>query len=331
MTMYGQITGWGISVPERVVTNHDLERQMDTSHDWIVQRTGIHARRIAGPGETTKTLAVAAGRAALDRADLDPTDLDMIIVATSTPDHLIPAVANQIQDGLGAEAVPAFQLGAGCAGFIYALTTAHQFVASGACRRVLIVGAEVLSRFMDWQDRSTAVLFGDGAAAFVMEATPKRCGLYSFALGSDGSQGHHLLVPAGGSAEPFGPDTFAHGRQYARMNGREVFRFATRVIGVACRQAVARAGLSLDDIDWIVPHQANLRIIEAGARQLGLPLDRFVVNIQDYANTASASVPLALIEALERGKIRREQKLLLVAFGAGLTWGAAVLQMAPAL
>lgn len=329
MTWYGQITGWGAYAPSNVVTNYDLEKTLDTSHDWIVQRTGIYERRIAGKDETTKTLAVKAAQQALHRAQLAPTELDMIIVATSTPDHLIPALANQVQHEIGAVNVPAFQLGAGCAGFIYALTTAYQFISSGTYQNILIVGAELLSRFLDWRDRSTCILFGDAAAAFVMQRTTQPCGLKSVVLGSDGGLAHHLLVPAGGTAEPFAPDTYANGRQYATMNGQEVFKFATRVIAQSSRQAVAKANLTFDDIDWIIPHQANFRIIESGARQLDMPLDRFIVNIQHYANTASASVPLALIEALESGKIQLHQNLLMVAFGAGLSWGAAVLQMQP--
>ncbi|MCB8953917.1 MAG: ketoacyl-ACP synthase III [Ardenticatenales bacterium] len=329
MKQYGRIAGWGKYTPAKIITNHDLEKQIDTNHEWIVQRTGIHARHVAEPGETTCTMAVAASRQALTRAGLTPNDLDMIIVATSTPDHLIPALSSEVQDALGAKDVPAFQLGAGCAGFIYALSTAYQFIHSSAYRNILVVGAELLSRSLDWNDRATCILFGDAAAAMIVQATDQPCGLKSFVLGSDGSQGHHLLVPAGGSAEPFGPDTYANGRQYVQMNGREVFKFATRVIGQSCRQAVAKASLTLDDIRWIIPHQANLRIIDAGARQLGLPLDRFIVNIQEYANTASASVPLALIEALDKGQVQPSDNLLMVAFGAGLSWGAAVLQMSP--
>lgn len=329
MKQYGRIAGWGKYVPAHVITNHHLEKTIETSHDWIVQRTGIHARHVATAGETTCTMAMEASQQALARAGLAPTELDMIIVATSTPDHLIPALSSEVQHALGAVDVPAFQIGAGCAGFIYALSTAYQFIHSGACQNILVVGAELLSRQLDWRDRATCILFGDAAAAMVVQATDQPCGLKSFVLGSDGGQGHHLLVPAGGSAEPFGPDTYANGRQFVQMNGREVFKFATRVIGQSCREAVTRANLTLDDIDWIVPHQANLRIIEAGARQLGLPLTRFIVNIQEYANTAAASVPLALIEALESDQVQPTDTLLLVAFGAGLSWGAAVLQMSP--
>lgn len=331
MKQYGRIAGWGKYVPAKVITNHDLETMLETNHEWIVQRTGIHARHVAEPGETTRTMAEKASRVALERAGMEPDDLDMIIVATSTPDHLIPALSSEVQDALGAKDVPAFQIGAGCAGFIYALSTAYQFIHSGAYQNILVVGAELLSRSLDWKDRSTCILFGDAAAAMIVQATDQPCGLKSFVLGSDGSQGHHLLVPAGGSAEPFGPNTYADGRQYVQMNGREVFKFATRVIGQSCREAVAKANLTLNDIDWIIPHQANLRIIDAGVRQLGLPRDRFIINIQEYANTASASVPLAVIEALEKGQIRPGDTLLMVAFGAGLSWGAAVLQMWPSL
>lgn len=326
---YGRITGWGAYVPEKVVANSDLPPHLDTSHEWIVQRSGIHERHIASDEETTSTMALNAGRAALQQAHLDAAELDLIIVATSTPDHLTPPVSSQVQHGLGATDVPAFVVVTGCTGFIYALTTAYQFIRTGAYRNVLVVGVELLSRFVNWRDRSTCVLFGDGAGAVVVQASQEACGLYSFVLGSDGSQSHQIIMPAGGSAEPFSADALAHDRHYIRMNGREVFKFASRVVGQASRQTVARAGLSLDDIDWIVPHQANLRIIQAAAREMDLPLERFIINIDRYANTSAASIPLALAENVDNGRIHLDDKLLLVSFGAGLTWGGAVVQMAP--
>lgn len=327
---YGRITGWGSYSPEKIVTNYDLEKIMDTSHDWIVQRTGIHERRMAAPHETTASMAVAASRIALQRAHLNPTDLDLIILATNTPDHIVtPPTSSLVQHALGAPNIPALMMTTGCTAFVYALVTAHQFVAAGGYNNILIVGSEALTRFMDWQDRSTSVLFGDGAGAFIMQATDEPCGVLGFELGSDGSGADHLLAPAGGAAEPLNANTFAEGRHYVRMNGREVFKFASRVIGQSCDRVLAKEGLEMGDIDWIVPHQANLRIISAAARSMNMPLERFVVNLEKYANTGAASVPMAICEALESGQVRPDETLLVSSFGAGLTWATAVLQMAP--
>jgi len=326
---YGRVTGWGAYVPEKVLTNYDLEKMMDTTHEWIVQRTGIHQRHIVGPGETTATMAAEASKAALQQAGIAPTDLDLIIVATSTPDHLTPPVSSQVQHLLGAANVPAFVLVTGCTGFVYGLVTADQFIRGGLYNNVLVVGVELLSRFLNWQDRSTAVLFGDAAGAAVMQTSHEPCGIESHELGSDGSGAEHLIVPAMGSAEPVCATTFAEGRHYLRMNGREVFKFATRVLNDSVRRVLAKGDLLLDEIDWIVPHQANLRIIQAAAKNLGVPLDRFIINIENYANTSAAAIPLAVTEALANGKIKPHDKLLLASFGAGLTWATAVLQLAP--
>lgn len=329
--LYGQITGWGAYVPDQIVTNHDLPPTLETNDEWIVQRTGIRARRIAAPHETTCSLSLNASRAALTRAGIQPTDLDLIIVATSTPDHHTPPVSSQLQHALGATHVPAFVVVTGCTGFVYALSTAYQFIHSGAYRNILVVGVELLSRFVDWTDRSTCVLFGDAAGAVVVQATDRPCGLRSFVLGSDGSQSEQIIMHGGGSARPFSQEVLDSRQHYLQMNGREVFKFATRVIGPACQQAVEKAGLTLADIDWIIPHQANLRIIEAAAKTIDFPAERFVVNISHYANTSAASIPLALAENLADGRIRPTDRLLLVSFGAGLTWGAAVVEMAPRL
>lgn len=326
---YGRISGWGKYIPEKIITNHDLEKTLDTSHEWIVQRTGIHARHIVADHETTATMAIEAGRAALAKAELDPTDLDLIIVATSTPDHLTPPVSSQVQHLLGATNVPAFVLVTGCTGFIYGLVTAQQFIQSGAYDNILIVGVELLSRHVDWNDRATAVLFGDAAGAVIMQPSHEPCGLEGFELGSDGSGGEHLIVPAMGTAEPLSETTFAEGRHYLRMNGREVFKFAVRIIGRSIARVLNEADMTLDDIDWFIPHQANLRIIQMAAKSMGVPLDRFIINIQNYANTSAATIPVALTEALADGRIKPQDKLLLVSFGAGLTWATAVLQLAP--
>lgn len=327
---YGRIIGWGSYAPEKVLTNHDLEKIMDTSHEWIVQRTGICERRMVAPHETTASMAVAAGRTALQRANLQPTDLDLIILATNTPDHIVtPPTSSQVQDMLGATDVPALTMITGCTAFVYALITAYQFVAAGSYDNILIIGSELLTRFMDWHDRATTVLFGDAAGAFVMQATDQPCGLLSFELGSDGSGAEHLWMPAGGAAEPINATTYAEGRHYVRMNGREVFKFASRVLGQSCQRVLAKAGMTVEDMDWIVPHQANLRIIKAAARSMGLPLARFVVNIQKYANTGAASIPVAISEALESGQVQPDETLLVSSFGAGLTWATAILQLAP--
>jgi len=327
--IYGQISGWGAYVPEKVLTNHDLPPELNTSDEWIVQRTGIRERHIAAPDETTSTLALHASRSALATAAIQPTDLDLIIVATSTPDHHTPPVSSQLQHALGATDVPAFVVVTGCTGFVYALSTAYQFIHSGAYRNILVVGVELLSRFIDWTDRSMCVLFGDAAGAVVVQATDRPCGLRSFVLGSDGSQSEQIIMRGGGSARPFSQEVLDSRQHYVRMNGREVFKFATRKIGPACETAATQAGLTLADIDWIIPHQANLRIIQAAARTMDFPLERFIVNIDRYANTSAASIPLALSESLNSGRIAPTDRLMLVSFGAGLTWGAAVVELGP--
>lgn len=325
--IYGQISGWGAYTPEKILTNHDLTQLVDTSDEWIVQRSGIRERHIAAPDETTCTMSVAASEIALARAGLTPHALDLIIVGTSTPDHLTPPVSSEIQHALGATNAAAFVVVTGCTGFVYALTIAQQFLATGAYRNALVIGAELLSRFVNWEDRTTCVLFGDAAGAVVLEATSHRSGVLGFNLGSDGSQGQHIIMPAGGSAQPFGERALQEKSHLLQMNGREVYKFATRIIGPACDAALAQAGFTLADIDWIIPHQANLRIIEAAAKQMGLPLEKFVINVDRYGNTSAASIPLALAEALDNGRIKPTDTLLLVAFGAGLTWSAVVVQM----
>jgi len=326
---YARVVGWGAYVPERVVTNHELAQTVDTSHEWIVQRSGIHERRIVADHETTSTLAIKASQAALKEANMEPTELDLIIVATSSPDYLTPPVSSQVQEGIGATDVPAFVLVTGCTGFIYSLATACQFIATGTYKNILVIGVEILSRHINWQDRSTCVLFGDASGAVILQATDEPCGLLGFVLGSDGSLSQHIIVPAGGSAEPPSLETLANNRHYIHMNGRQVFKFATRIIGPATQQALAQANLTLDDIDWIIPHQANLRIIQAAAKLMQQPLSRFIINLQQYGNTSAASIPLALCENIDNGRIKLDDKLLLVAFGAGLTWAAAVWQMRP--
>lgn len=322
---YSKITGWGKYVPPNVLTNADLEKMVDTSDEWIVTRTGIRERHIVGPGETNTSMSVAASRQALDVAGLMPKDIDLIIVATSSPDHFLPSEASEVQYQLGAEC-PAFTLTAGCTGFVYALATAHQFIAAGAYNRVLIIGSEVVSMFVNWEDRNTCLLFGDGAGAVVLEASSQPAGLLSFTLGSDGSGGKHLIVRGCGCAYPVSHEMIEDKAMYIEMNGRKVFKFATRVMGEATLQAMDQAGLTLDDLDLLIPHQANLRIIELAARHLGLPMEKVFVNLDRYGNTSAASIPIALVEALEEGRVRDGMNICMVGFGGGLTWAAAVVR-----
>ena len=321
---YGRIVGWGKHVPSKILTNSELAKIVDTSDEWIVTRTGICRRHIAAEGETTATMSAAASRAALAQAGLAPQDLDLIILATTSPDEFLPPASSLVQDMLGAKC-GAFQLQAGCTGFVYGLATAQAFISTGLHRNVLVIGAETISRNIDWQDRETCVLFGDGAGAVIVQACDEPTGVLSFVLGSDGSGAPHLRINMG-AREAITPETIMRGGHLLRMNGREVFKFATRVMGQAAAKAITQAGMSLSDIDLLIPHQANLRIIELAARHLGLPMDKVFVNIQEYGNTSAASIPIALVEAIEQGRCKDGDNLCLVGFGAGLTWAAAVVR-----
>lgn len=326
MTPHAHLVGWGKYVPRRVLTNEDLSRMVDTSDEWIRTRTGIRERRLAEDGETTATMATKAAQAALEVARLSPTDLDLIIVATATPDHLFPATACLVQDALGADQAAAFDLSAGCSGFVYAVAVAAHMLEAGACRTALVIGAETLSRITDWSDRNTCVLFGDGAGAVVLEAAQNEGGVLSTVLGADGSGAGLLQLPAGGSRLPASHRTVAEHLHYLRMEGREVFRFAVRTIPDATRQVLQRAGLTLDQVDLLIPHQANQRIIDAAARALGLPSEQVYTNVDRYGNTSAASIPIALCEAVEQGRIQPGDLVVCVGFGAGLTWGAAAIR-----
>ncbi len=321
------IVGWGKYVPQRVITNQDLEKTLDTSDEWIVTRTGIRQRHIVAEHECTSDMAIAAARQALEMAGVEARDLGLIIVATSSPDYLTPPVSSQVQHALGAKDVGAFTLVAGCPGFIYGLVTAQQYIAAGFCDNVLIIGAELISRFVDWQDRTTAVLFGDGAGAVVLQVSNQPGGVLSAVLGSDGSGAEHLILPAGGAKLPPSQETLDQGLHTLRMNGRQVFRFASRVLGKALRQAIQQAGMTVDDVDLFIPHQANARIIESAARYVGLPREKVFVNIERYGNTSAASIPIALCEAVEQGRAQPGDTLAFVAFGAGLTWAASVVKL----
>ena len=319
---YAHITGWGMAVPDKVLTNDDLSKIVDTNDTWIRERTGIRERRIASEDESTVTFAVEASLKALTVANLRPTDIDMIICSSSSPEYIFPATACLVQDQLGATKAGAFDLLAACSGFIYATNMAAQAIRSGSIKNALVIGAETLSRFVNWKDRNTCILFGDGAGAFVLQASERPGGVYSAVMHSDGSGGDLLKLDGGGSKHPATEITVQEGKHFIEMDGKEVFRFATRVMANATREALEAAGLTLEEIDWIVPHQANIRIIEAAARGLKLPMDKFVINLQNYGNTSTASIPIAAVEAVEKGQIKSGDKLVLVGFGAGLTWGA---------
>jgi 3-oxoacyl-[acyl-carrier-protein] synthase-3 len=315
-----------MSVPDRIVTNDEIAQTVDTTDEWIRERTGIRERRIANPEESTATLAAEAALRALRVADLIPSEVDLIIVATSSPEHLFPATASLVQDQIGASKAGAFDLSAACTGFIIGLNMAAQSIRSGAIDNAVVIGAETLSRIVNWQDRNTCILFGDGAGAFVLQASEEPGGLLSAVMRSDGSGADLLSVPAGGSKLPTDGDTFDDGLHFIQMSGREVFRFATRVMAQATREAVERANLTIDDIQLLIPHQANMRIIESAARGLKLPMERIMVNLDRYGNTSTASIPIATCEALQTGRLDTGAQVVFVGFGAGLTWGAAAVQ-----
>jgi 3-oxoacyl-[acyl-carrier-protein] synthase III len=325
MSRYSAITGWGMYVPEKVLTNADLERMVDTSDEWITSRTGIKQRHIVGPGESASTLSIAAARQALERAGIEAKDLSLIIVATVCPDYQFPATANLVQHALGAQC-GAFDMQAACSGFLYGLSIAHQFVATGGAKHVLVVGVELLSRIVDYTDRQTCVLFGDGAGAVVLSASDEPGGLLGFTLGSDGASPERLWIPVGGSAEPITEQAIRERRNYVKMQGNEVFKFATRIMGTAMEDALADAGMTAEDMDLFIPHQANLRIIESASKRLNLPPEKVFVNIEKYGNTSAAAIPIALCEAIDQGRVFPGAHLGMVAFGAGLTWAAAVVK-----
>lgn len=328
MGRYAAVTGWGMYVPERVMTNHDLEKLVDTNDEWIRTRTGICERRIAADGETTSTMSVAAARQALDRARLAAIDLDLIICATTTPDHLLPATACLIQQELGAANAGAFDLNTACTGFVYGLVVGAQFIQSGVYDRVLVVGGETLSRFLNWKDRNTCILFGDGAGAVVLEGTDQAAGVISSVLGSQGDNDNLLAIRGGGAACPASTRSVAEAEHYITMRGNEIFKFAVRSMGQAGREALAKAEISPGELRKVIPHQANVRIIRATQEALGLPWEQFFVNVDRYGNTSAASVPIALAEFLDSEEVAPGDNLLLVAFGGGLTWASAVVRWA---
>ena len=322
MSTYAHITGWGTAVPPIIRTNHDIAMTVDTSDEWIQTMTGIKERHIAGKEQSTASLGAEASLRALSMANLSPDKLDLIICSTSSPEHIFPATACLIQDKIGAVNAGAFDLLAACTGFIFAINMAAQSIRSGAIKSALVIGSETLSRITNWQDRNTCILFGDGAGAFVLQASDQPGGVLSAVMRSDGSGGDLLTLPAGGSKYPTSAETLEKGLHYIQMNGREVFRFATRVMAQATREVVEAANLKIEDLKLVIPHQANFRIIEAAARGLDLPLEKFVINLERYGNTSTASIPLAACEAAADGRLQAGDKIVFVGFGSGLTWGA---------
>jgi 3-oxoacyl-[acyl-carrier-protein] synthase-3 len=320
-----QVVGWGTYIPERILSNADLEQMVETSDEWITTRSGIKERRIAAPHESTSTMGICAAEKALAKAGLKGSDVDLVISASATPDYLFPATGCLIQDAIGAKC-GAFDLEAGCSSFVYGMVVGSQMIASGGYQNVLLVGAETLSRFMNYQDRTTCVLFGDGAGAVVLQACPKEYGVQSFELGADGAGCELIMLPAGGSAKPASEETVRAGDHFVHMAGNQVFKFATLTLGACAARVATKAGWQLDEIDVFVPHQANLRIIEAAQRRLEMPMEKIVINVERYGNTSSASVPLAMVEAIDQGLIRKDRNVVMVAFGVGLTWAGVAMR-----
>ncbi len=320
------IIGMGSYVPEKVVTNSDLEKIVDTSDEWIVERTGIKERRIVEQGTATSDLAARAAERALTNAGVAAEDIDLIIVATVTPDMFFPSVSCLVQEKIKAANAAAFDLSAGCSGFMYGLVVGSQFIRTGVYKKVLVIGAETLSTIMDWTDRNTCVLFGDGAGAAVLGEVTPGCGILGVHLGADGSGGDFLKIPAGGSRTPASPETISQKMHFIHMNGNEVFKFAIKVMGEAAVKALENAGLSHTDVDWLIPHQANIRIIQSAAKRLKLPMDKVMVNVDKYGNTSAASIPIALEEAVRSGRVKNNDIVTLVGFGAGLTWASCVIK-----
>jgi 3-oxoacyl-[acyl-carrier-protein] synthase-3 len=320
------IMGVGMAVPDRILTNADLEKMVDTTDEWIVTRTGMKERRICGPEDTTSSLSIEAARRALDDAGVAPEDLDLVICATATGDYIWPATACILQDVLGAKRAAAFDLTAACAGFVFGLATASGFIQSGAMRRILVVGADTLTKQVNWQDRATCILFGDGAGAAVLGPCPSGEGVLASAMRSDGGGLELIMLPAGGTRNPVTPEAIAQKQNCIHMRGAEVYRFAVKIMGDISLDALCKADLTPKDVDLFIPHQANIRIIQAAADRMNLPPEKVFINVHRYGNTSAASIPIALVEARQEGRVHRGDVLVFVGFGAGLTWGANVVR-----
>ncbi|MBF8982177.1 ketoacyl-ACP synthase III [Lutibacter sp. B2] len=320
------ILGIGSCVPDNIRTNKDLEKMVDTSDEWIIARTGIKERRIADEKTATSDLATVAAKRALEDAGVAAEEIDLIIVATVTPDMFFPSTACIVQSNIGAKNAAAFDLGAGCSGYLYGLTVAKQFIATGMHDKILVIGAEKLSTIIDWEDRNTSVLFGDGAGATVVGPTEDGMGILATSIGADGDGGKHLYMPAGGSRVPSSISSIEQKLHYLKMDGSEVFKFAVRIMSKASLKVLKDSGYGVEDIDYLVPHQANIRIINSAVKKLKLNKDKIHVNLDKYANTSAASVPIALDEAVKQGKIKKNDVVVMVGFGAGLTWGSCVIK-----
>lgn len=323
--IYARIAGWGHYVPTHVLTNADLERTLNTSDEWIRTRSGIQTRHIAGPDETTSTMSVRAACHALAMAEVDPAEVDMVILATGTPDYPgYPGTASLVQSAIGAGNAAAFDLVAGCSGWLYGLVLATHLITAGLHRSILVIGAETLSRFTNWEDRTTCVLFGDGAGAVLVQRSDKPGGLLASVLGSDGSLANSLMIPAGGSRLPTSPQTVQDGQHFITMDGPAIFRWALEKVPAMTIDALEKAGRTIADVDLVIPHQANLRILDGVRKRLGLAERQVYVNLQRFGNTSVAAIPLALSEAADFGRVQPGDTLCLAAFGAGLTWAVVI-------
>lgn len=320
------ILGLGMYVPEKIVTNQDLEKIVETSDEWITSRTGMKERHYVAEGQATSDLAIEAGKRALENAGIKPEEIDLVIVATTTSNHLCPSTAGIVQHGIGAVNAGAFDLSAACSGFVYSTVIASQMIISGFYKRILIIGAESISPFLDPTDRNTVILFGDGAGAVILGDVPEGEGYISGHLGADGSGFDNIIIPGGGSWKPFTDHTFENREQYLKMSGSDVFKFAVKMMAETAQKTLEKGNLSADQVDLFIPHQANVRIIQAAAKRLQFPEDKVFVNIEKYGNTSAASIPMALCEAVEEGRIKEGDLVLLVGFGAGLTWAGCALR-----
>ncbi len=326
--VFAHVVGWGMALPDKVMTNEEISAFVETSDEWIYARTGIKERYIAGEGESTATLAYKAAQQALEVADILPIDLDLIVVATSTPENIFPSSASLVQDWLNAHHAGAFDLSAACSGFVYAMNMAADSIRAGSIQTALVIGSETMSRILDWQDRSTCILFGDGAGAVVLAASGSEGGVKSSVLRSDGAGSDLLAIPSVGSIDAAESRAGANGNKLYKMTmaGGEVFRFATRVVNDSIEQASKMAGIGVEDIDLVIPHQANFRILQAAARKLGIDINKFMSNVEYYGNTSAASIPIALCEAIEQKRIQDKDHIALVGFGGGLTWASMIIQ-----
>ena len=319
---HAHVTGWGRYAPSQVLTNADLERMVDTSDEWIQSRTGIRERRVAAAHETTASMAAVAGLRAIRTAGIEPDDIDLILLGTLTPDYWMPSTAALVKEAIGNTRAAAFDVMAACSGFVYGFATAQAYITAGLAKHVLVIGAELLTRFLDYTDRSTCILFGDGAGAVVLSASEEPGGALGVEMTTDPQGAYMIWLPAGGAKSPPSAETISRGEHYVRMEGKETYRFATKTMATTALESIRRSGLQPSDIDLFIPHQANIRIVEAVAKGLGLPMDKMFVNLDKYGNTSAASVPIALAEAVNEGRVKVGDNVVIVAFGAGFTSGA---------